>query len=159
MDQVREVARSYTIELPILSNTNSKINFSDNETVLDDKIITAIALLPNLTGVAPSGRQQLYYTDAFKGFLTLCDKDRNELNKMLPLELILRSDPIIHFKRRMISIRNSYVEFPNINAFSIPIPAGPPAGFALVFTFFYEDFDPSKHRIGNLGEVELISER
>ncbi len=136
MDQVRQIGRSYTVELPILSNTNSKISFGDNETMLDNVLVTGISILGDYIGASLNGRSLMSNANVAKGYLTLSDGQKKEYNKQLPLELFYRNDSIIHIEPRVISIRNCYVDFPLIN--SVVIPAGPPAGLAVMFVFFYE---------------------
>jgi hypothetical protein len=152
MDQVREIGRSYTVELPILSNTNSKFSFGDNETALDNVLVTGISVLPSLIGKSPAGRALLQNGDILKGFITLADKSKKEYNKSMPLELFLRTDSIIHIKPKLISIRNCYVDLPLIG--EVVIPAGPPAGLAIVFTIFFDPYDPKIHKINSIGELE-----
>lgn len=143
MRQLKEIGLSHTVELPILTNTQSKFSFGDNEVVLDDVVIHGISIpIDNIT-VAPSGRAILPIIELQKGFITLADAAKKEFNAQMPLEIFVRYEPIIYFKPRRISVRNSYVDFPLINA--VAIPAGPPAGYAVVFTFYYDRYDPEKH--------------
>ena len=113
-------------------------------------------VVPSLLSLAPSGRPLLPATEIVKGYLTLVDKEKNEYNKDLPLELFLRNDAITHIKPKLISIRNCYVNLPLIG--TVVIPVGPPAGYGLVFVFFYDPYDPNKHRINSIGEVEEVEE-
>lgn len=133
------------MEIPVLNNSNTKFNFGDDETGLDNVWVTAVSLMPNIVALAPSGRAVYPTAEAMKGYLTLCDKNKVELNKQLPLETFLRSDSIIHIRPKLISLRNSYVDLPLVNA--IVIPAGPPAGLSLLFTFFYLDTKPDRNYI------------
>ncbi len=152
MDQVREIGRSYTVELPILSNTTSKFSFGDNETALDNVLVHALSMPTSLLIKAPSGRTLLNYAETAKGYITLADADKKEYNRQIPLELLLRNDnPIIHIKPKLISIRNCFVDLPLIGA--VVIPAGPPAGNSIVFVFFYEPYNPEIHRIDSWGEL------
>lgn len=152
MDQVRELGRSYTVELPILSNTNSKFSFGDNETALDNVVITGISVLSPYVGKALSGRNLMSLSDIASGFITLADSSKKEYNKQFPLEMFIRGEVMIHIKRKLISVRNCYVDLPLINA--VAIPAGPPAGLAIVFVFMYEPFSADIHKINSIGEVE-----
>ena len=152
MYQVREIGRSYTVELPIFSNTSTKFSFGDSETALDNVLITGLSVVPNLLTLAPSGRQIMQTVDIVKGYITLADKNKTEYNKQMPLELFMRNDAIIHIKPKLISIRNCYVDLPLISG--IAIPAGPPPGLAIVFAFLYEPYDANKHRINAVGELE-----
>ena len=136
MEQVREIGRSYTVELAILSNTNTKFNFSDNETMLDGKIITGLSVLLSTVGRSFTNRPLLDYFEVAKGFITLADNNGKEFNKMLPLELFLRQDNIIEISPKPIALKKCYVDLPLIGA--VNIPAGPPPGLAIMFTFFYQ---------------------
>ncbi len=154
MNQVREIGRSYTIELPILSNTNRKFSFGDNETGLDNVLVTGISIVPDFFYLSPNGRA-IYPTQyTGQGMITLADANKKELNKQVPLEIFLRADSVIHIKPKIISIRNSYVDLPLIANVG-PIP---PAGYAIVFTFYFDDFNPLKHKVNALGDVEEIEE-
>lgn len=105
--------------------------------MLDDKLVTAIGMLPSYLGSSPSGLTLMLDLNVAKGYLTIQDAQRKELNKQLPLEMFLRGESIIHFTPRKISVRNSYVDLPLING--VAIPAGPPPGLAIVFVFYYKD--------------------
>lgn len=151
MKQIKELGLSQTIELAILSNTMSKFFFSDNETNLDNVIVSAISVASAAITKGTSGRAVMSTVETSKGYLTLADASKKEYNAQIPLELFLKADPIIYIKPKLVSIRNSYVDLPLINA--VAIPAGPPPGFSIVFTFYYENFNPQKHVLNGLGEV------
>jgi hypothetical protein len=152
MYQVREIGRSYLVEMPILANTSNKFSFGDNETALDNVLLNAISILPSALTTAPSGRAMFPSVEISKGYITLADQAKKEYNKMLPMELFLRDESIIHIKPKLISIRNCYVELPLISG--LAIPAGPPMGYSIVFNFFYEPYDSSRHRLNSVGELE-----
>ena len=153
--QVKDVGLSQTVELLILSNTINQFQFSDNETNLDNVIVHAISTNSGFLSKSPSGRITLGTGDFVNGFLTLCDQNKKEIMKQFPLELFLREDPVLHIKPKLISIRNSYVDLPLIG--SATIPAVAPAGYAMVFTFYYERFDDRKHSVNKLGEIEFLN--
>jgi hypothetical protein len=151
MIQVKEINLSHTVELPILSNTSSKISFGDNETALDKVIIHGISIAGQNITRTPSGRLVLPSLDTNKGYLTLSDPGRVEYNAQMPLELFTRYEPVIWIKPKLVSIRNSFVDLPLVG--SLVIPAGPPAGYGIVFTFYFDRYDENIHSINALGEL------
>lgn len=154
MKQVREINLSYTLEAGIFNKANSKIEFGDNETALDNVLITGISVLTELAVKSPAGRAIFPVAELQKGFLTLADRNKAEYNRQLPMEIFVGSEVIIHIKPKLVSIRNSFIELPQLSSLVTAVPAGDIPGWSIVLTFYYDRYDPVKHKLSATGELE-----
>jgi len=147
--QLREFGLSQTIELFIDTNTITKFRFSDNLVNLDNALVTAIYVGDSGMLKSPSNKTVLDYGQMNSCYITLMGANGVEFNHRLPFEPFISSGvPYIFIKPKLISFRNSFVEFPDVA--SLVIPAG---GYSIVFTVFYELYDPMKHKFDKSGEL------
>jgi len=147
--QLRELGLSQTIEIFIDVNTVSKFRFSDSLINLDNIVVTAIGIGDFNIIKSPTNRTILNWDKLYSSYLTLMGYDSNLFNDKLPLYLFIRNDfDVLFLKPKKISFRNSYIEIPDVSA--LVIPAG---GYSVVFTVFYENYDPLKHKFDKSGEL------
>lgn len=143
---------SETIEVLILNNTAVKYSFPDNQTNLDNALIHAFSIHDaQYVTHSAKGKQLLPVAEVRKGFLTLSDNSNKDYNAILPMVSFLSAVQNINYiKPRIFNIRNSFVDLPQINTYG----AIPAAGMVILITFFYMTYDPSKHKINSIGELE-----
>lgn len=143
------VGQSETIECVINNITDSRYRFVDLNNVLDDAIIHAITVHSDTMNLSPRGKTLLYYGQMRSCFLTLAGYKNQQFNKQLPFTFFIQNDsPIIYIKPKMINLRNSYVEIADRSTLGIG-----PNGSAIVFTFYYEKYDPQKHKLNDMDEL------
>lgn len=151
--QLQELRLSKTIELQVLDNINTKIKFDLNETKMDNVLVHGISFLfnPNPLAVSPTNKPLFSFNDMLKGFLTLANNDNGIFNQSIPLELFYLDVSVFTLLHpKIVSIRNSFMEFPRIA--NAVVPAG---GASVVCTLYYELFDPSKHQLNAMKELIL----
>lgn len=147
--QLREFGLSQTIELFIDTNTVTKFRFNDNLVNLDNALIHAIYIGDAAMGKSPTNKTVLNYAQLNNSFLTLMGINNIEFNHRLPFSVFINANiPALFVRPKLISFRNSFVDFPD--AAGLVIPAG---GYSILFTVFYEKYDPSKHKLDIGGEL------
>lgn len=147
--QLRRLGYSKNIELPILQNTLTKLRFSDSVLLLDKVLVHGLAVIAYIEK-SPDSRDILPYAEHLKCYLTLAGYKNEQYNNRYSLGIFMQGffPNLLFFTPKLISIRNSFIEIPAISTFVIP-----PAGYAMVFTVFYDLYDPKKHRVNNWGEL------
>ncbi len=140
---------SQTVEVNILNNTAQKYVFPDNQTSLDNSLIHGFVLHTSNVGKSLKGKALLTDNEVRKGFLTMADISDRQYNAVLPFYQMLIMPGLI-IKPRMFNIRSSFIELPLISAYG-GIPAG---GAVILITFFYKRYNPAKHTLNGLGELE-----
>lgn len=140
---------SETVEVFILNNTAQKYNFPDNQTNLDDSLVHGFTVHSSSIAKSLKGKDLLHNDEVRKGFLTLADIGNRQYNAVLPLNAMLVT-PVLFIKPRMFNIRNSYIDLPQISSY-VGLPAG---GAVILITFFYNRYDPAKHILNGIGELE-----
>lgn len=143
---------SETVEVLVLNSAVQKYSFPDNQTNLDNALIHGISISSELTK-SLKGKDVLPTAEAVKGFITLADIANKEYNALLPLAMLLQNTlslTVMRIKPRMFNIRGSVIELPQIGAY-VGIPAG---GMVVCITFFYTPFNPTKHVLNGIGELE-----
>ncbi len=150
--QIKDFGLSKTIEAQVLNNINTVIKFDINETNLDNMLVHAMAVMYDPVTVAPSKRPIINVSHLYSGFITLVNDNNIIFNQSLPMELFFR-DPsgIIVIHPKLINIRNSFIELPQI-ANGPVLPAG---GASIAITFFYKMLDKSIHKLSDIGELEF----
>lgn len=147
--QLRELGLSQTVEILIETNTTTKFKFSDNLINLDNALVHAIALGSGVIGKSVTNKTVLDFIYMNSTYLTLMGYKNEQFNYRLPLRFFFTNDnPVLFIKPKLISFRNSYIEFPDAATLVIP-----PGGYAVVFTIFYEKFDPLRHQLDKGGEL------
>lgn len=147
--QLRELGLSQTVEVLIDTTANTKFRFSDNLINLDNALVHAIALGSGIIGKSVSTRTVLDFIYLNSTYLTLMGYQNEQFNYRLPLRFFFTNDnPILVIKPKLISFRNSYIEYPEAATLVIP-----PGGYAVLFTVFYEKYDPVKHKLDKGGEL------
>lgn len=148
--QIKDFGLSKTIEAQVLNSVTTVVKFDVNDTSLDNMLVHGISLFSAPVTIAPSRRPILDIEHIFKGFITLVNENNNVFNQSLPLETFYK-DPsgIIIIHPKLISVRNTYIELPQI-ALAPALPAG---GASLLFTFFYQILDRSVHKLNEMGEL------
>ncbi len=147
---IQRIGRSETIEVAILNNAVREFKFSDNESTLQKVVLEGIIIHSAALGMSKNNRTMLADVDLKKSLITLATNRQKLLNKELPLETFIKNDNAITWvKPFMLDVAKSYITIPGIAA--IAIPAGPPAGLAIMVTLFYRPFDPLKDRVDEDG--------
>lgn len=148
--QVNELGLSRTIEAQIINNTSTIVKFDVNDNSLDNAIVHGIALMFYPVTKSPTNRINYLIGGLQAAYITLVNDKNFIFNKSLPLEFLLNNDDnIVQFHPKKISIRNSYIELPNIGTYAPNIVNTE----SIIFTFFYKIFDPSIHRLNDIGEL------
>jgi hypothetical protein len=94
-----------------------------------------------------------------EGYISLAGYNNEFYNTRLPLSFwesrtgYLEYSPTgrcntLFFKPRLLSIRNSFIEFPSIASWVLP-----DGGYTVPLTFFYEKYDTEKHELNSWGEL------
>ncbi len=154
--QLRRLGMSKTVEVPILVNTKTTFQFSDSIILLDKVLIHGFYVRAG--GDKTSGfRQCLPLGNIMSSFLNLYGYNQQQFNYQFPLNLFKTEDfwgtirftmEPIFLKPKLVSIRNSSLFIPGAGALVIP-----PDGFGLDICFFYELYDPEKHKLNEWGEL------
>lgn len=148
----QKVGRCETIEVSILNANSTTFKFSDNESTLQDVILEGIIVHTDALGFSKNGRTMLPLANLKKSLLTLSTNKQVLVIKDLPLETLLINDNAITWlKPFKIDIAKSQVTIPDASA--LALPAGPPAGYAIMITMFYRPFDAAKDRVDGDGYV------
>ncbi len=157
--QIRPLTNSKNVELVIKNGLQQRFLFSDSVLLLDKVLINGI-FISSLAERTPEYRLIPPFNNVSAGYLTLKGYDNQNYNERMPLNAFLYRSyglaglnysnwiDILFIKPKLISIRNSFVEFPNIASWIIPAE-----GFGLSFTIFYEIFNPAIHQLNNMGEL------
>ncbi len=154
--QLRRLGLSHNAEIFIDTNTKTEFPFSDNVILLDKVLVHAINICV-LNQKTPSFKNPPPYLKLMEGYLTLSGYNNEQYNKRLPLAFFQKktiswigsSTDVVFIKPKLISIRNSVLEFPSIGSW-----AGFPAdGYGVTFTFFYDKYDPAIHQVNAWGEL------
>lgn len=140
--QVREIKKSETIEVIIRNIQSRQYKFSDNETTLDLVVLHGIAVHTDAPAKSFTGVTIMPLASIKKGYLTLSNPQNEQPFKRLPLETLLQNQNFILFLEPvLIDIRKSFVDFPDSAALVLPDALG----YSVMFSVFYEKYDPSKH--------------
>lgn len=145
-------------EVIVRTNTTTRFGFTDQNLLLDNAIIHGFYIATSIE------RTPLFYlrmVDALlrTGYITLSGYNNQQFNYRLPISILRirwayfgpfqeNAIQFVFMRGRRINIRNSHVEFPTIKDFVIPAE-----GYAVPFTFFYEEYDPAKHQLNEWGEL------
>lgn len=150
--QKRNIGKSETLEVAVLNVNSREYKFGDNHSILQNAILEGIAVHTAALGAATSGRQMLPDVDLKKGLLTLASSKGVLINKELPIETIVNNDNYITWvKPFKLDLAKSLVTLPSSGA--LALPAGPPAGYAIMITLFYREFDAAKDKLDEAGCV------
>jgi hypothetical protein len=150
--QKRNVGKSETVEVAILNVNSREYKFGDNHSILQNIILEGIAIHTAALGLATSGRTMLPDADLKKGLLTLASSTGVLINKVLPIETVVSNDNYITwFKPFKLDIAKSLVTLPSSG--TLALPAGSPAGYAIMITLFYREFDAAKDKLNADGTV------
>lgn len=129
--QAYPLKRTETLEVPI-NNTSSPIfKFTDNETTLDNIVVTGIVINSEAVSQTFSGKSVVPDAIAKKAFITLADSNNNQLVKRLPLEVIMQDQKFfLELNRLRVDVRKSFIELQD--------KTGLTTNHAFLVTFFYE---------------------
>ncbi len=155
--QLRRLGLSKTIEVPILVNTRKVFQFSDSILLLDKVLVHAFYI--RTTGDKTTGyHSRLPLPFITTSFLNLYSYGNQQINYQFPLSLfkteLLWDSPgsttmePVFLKPKLISIRNSSLLVSEAGSMVIP-----PDGYGVDITFFYELYDPQKHKLNDWGEL------
>jgi len=150
--QVQKIALSETVEV-VVNNPNSRqYKFSDNETTLDQVIVTGISINTDALVRTFSGRTVMANAEMKKGYLTLSTPQSKYPIKRLPLETFFNNQNfILFFEDKLVDFRKSFIDFPNSGALVMP---GDGLGFAVPITIYYKTKDGQPiSAVGEMGEV------
>ena len=150
--QFKDLGLSKTVEVQILDNLKTIVRFDLNDAILDNLLVHGLAFFiaagPLLS---PSKKPVVPLAHTNQAFLTLVNPNNKIFNASVPVELFIRDNSIItYIHPKLISLRNSYLELPQIGAYAVPV-----GGASILVTFFYELFDPAKHKLSAEGELIL----
>ena len=146
------IGRCETIEVSILNNNAREFKFSDNESTLQNIIAEGIMIHTPDLAVSKNNRAMLPLNDLKTCLLTLSTNKQKLIIKELPVETFLKNDHAITWlKPFKIDIAKSLITIPGSAA--LVIPAGSPAGYAIMVTLFYRLFDAVKDRLDEDGCV------
>ena len=126
------VKRSETVKV-LINNVNTRqYKFSDNETTLVGRKFKGIIVHTAALTKSFDGDDLVTDAIAKKAYVTLSDRDNNQMIKRLPLEVFFNSNGVIFIEldNLEIDLRKSFIDLQDTT--------GATAGMAFVFTFFYE---------------------
>ncbi len=145
--QLREFGLSQTIEVFVDTKNVTRFRFGDNLTNLDNALVHAISIGDSAISKTPTGKSVLSNASLYNSYITLMGSKNEQYNYLLPFILILRFT-YCFLKPKLINFRNSYVEIPDVDALVLP-----PENYGILFTVFYEKYDPAKHKLDSSGEL------
>ena len=155
--QLKRLGLSSNVEVLIKTNSTTKFFFTDNNLMLDNKLVhglyvpQGILKTPGNVDIAPANVVN-------SAMLTLYGNRDQQFNSRFPLNsngytlspayfggLLFE---IIYFTPKLINIRNSIIEIPNIAG--VILPTG---GYSIMLTFFYEKYNPAVHQLDDWDEL------
>lgn len=148
--QFKALGLSRTVEVQIPDNLKTIVKFDLNDTILDNLLVHGLTFFIHAGPLlSPSNKPILPLFHTNQAFLTLVNTNNKVFNTSLPIELLIRDNSIVtYIHPKLISLRSSYIELPQIAAYAVP-----PGGVTMLVTFFYELVDPAKHKLSPEGEL------
>jgi hypothetical protein len=152
--QIHLLGQSHNIEVNIQNNNQRVIQFTDSVIGMDNVLVNGIYIPTNILKT-PSFASLLNINRISGGLITLAGYNNEMYNTRLPIRIMQKdlgagfyNFNVLFLQPKLISIRNSFIEFPDINNWNV---ADTPASICI--TFLYEKYDPKVHQLNSWGEL------